>query len=77
MWWVKKWGKDKYCSITQSRLRSGFYRNGMKRCIFLDCGHGFYTKPLLEWIQKDERGTCPYCRQVIHIDKMLPKLLYK
>lgn len=71
-WWNKKWGSEKYCSITQSRLRSGKYKDGINRCVYLDCSHGFYTRPLLQWLWSN--STCPSCREYVDIEKLF-KLL--
>jgi hypothetical protein len=68
-----KWGRDAICGITHTRLRPGKYSNGSRRCIFLNCKHGFYTKPLLLWFDKDPHTipTCPLCRQDIKEDIIL------
>ena len=59
-WYFKKWGKDKICGITQSRLRPGKDKYGIPYVITLDCNHSFYTNALLEWSSQNE--TCPMCR---------------
>jgi hypothetical protein len=59
-WYFKKWGKDKICGITQSRLRQGKDKFGISYTTKLECGHSFYTKPLIEWSYKN--STCPMCR---------------
>ena len=65
----EKWGKDSLCGITHTRLRPGRYKNGTKRCVFLSCKHGFYTRPLLYWIQtcyiNNKIPLCPICRNTI------------
>jgi hypothetical protein len=60
-WWEKKWGKDKICGITLTRLRPGSDKFGIPYSIYLPCGHGFYTQALLEWVINKE--TCPMCRK--------------
>jgi hypothetical protein len=67
--WNKKWGKESLCCITLSRLRPGYYKNSYKKCTFLKCGHGFYTRALIEWIKNDSNKIpkCPMCRQEIDI----------
>jgi hypothetical protein len=66
--WNKKWGKESLCGITHSRLRPGGYSDGTPRCIFLECSHGFYIKPLFEWIREKgrENAKCPLCRLPIN-----------
>ena len=63
-WWNKY---SAICGITQTRLRPGKYKDGVKRTIFLKCGHGFYTKALMTWIAYDRHAspTCPNCRRII------------
>jgi len=72
----KKWGKNAICGITHTRLRPGKYKNGSKRCIFLDCKHGFYTRPLFIWLENDPHvnPTCPLCRQNINEKNLLRKM---
>lgn len=66
-WWNVKWGKDKFCGITQARLRPGKNKDGIHYCTFLECGHGFYTKALFTWIFKSQTNpTCPMCRKPIY-----------
>ena len=71
--WSKKWGKDKICNITFSRLRPGKNKNGIPYCITLKCNHSFYTNALFEWIKncKDDKATCPVCRKDVNIFKIL------
>lgn len=61
--WNKKFGKDKICGITQSKIRSGKDKNGNPYCVILKCNHSFYRKPLIEWLIKNP--TCPMCRTEI------------
>ena len=63
-WWRNKWGRDKICGITHSRLRPGCDKFGLSYCINLKCGHSFYRKPLVTWAEKcKECPTCPICRK--------------
>ena len=62
--WDKKWGKDKICPITFSRLRSGKDKTGLPYTITLNCGHRFYRKALIAWIIKSNCN-CPICRNPI------------
>lgn len=73
LFWTKKWGKDKICNITLSRIRSGKNKNGLPYCTTLECGHSFYTNPLLEWVKncKENESTCPVCRRRFDIFKIL------
>ena len=64
MWYKKKWGTDKICGITQSRLRPGKDQEGNTYVIRTHCGHGFYRKALLEWIDRGNKS-CPICRENI------------
>ena len=61
MWYNKKWGKDKICGITFTRLRQGVNYYGLSYTSHLSCGHAFYTKALIEWAKKS--NTCPLCRK--------------
>lgn len=63
-WWNKKWGKDNFCGITQSRLRPGKNSYGISHTLSLKCGHNFYRKPLISWIMScpTNNPTCPICR---------------
>ena len=72
-WWDKKWGKDKICCITHSRLRPGKNNRGIPYTIVLDCGHGFYTSVLLEWVKKCNQWNtpCPYCRKIFTLQDLL------
>lgn len=54
-WWSKKYGKDKICAITHTRLRP-------KNSIYLRCGHGFVVNALYNMI-KTGSTKCPLCRQ--------------
>ena len=61
--WNKKWGKDKICPITQTRLRPGCDKNGNKYVIEISCGHRFYKKALINWLEYSYK--CPICRKDI------------
>ena len=61
MWYNKKWGKDKICGITFSRLRPGENYYGLPYTSQLSCGHCFYTKAIIEWAKNN--NTCPLCRK--------------
>lgn len=67
LWWNSKYGKNKVCGITFSRLRPGKSRDGMKYCLFLPCNHGFFRSAIAEWVHKfcleGRIPTCPMCRQ--------------
>jgi hypothetical protein len=68
-WWNKKWGNDKLCAITYSRVRPGSNKNGVPYTTKLKCGHYFYTNALLEWVKQcgNSISTCPNCRQPFDI----------
>lgn len=66
MWWKEKWGSDKICGITHSRIRPGKSKYGLPYSVKLSCGHYFYTNALIEWIKTDH-STCPMCRKDINI----------
>lgn len=62
-WWNKKWGSDKICGITHSRIRPGKNKNGVHYSTTLKCGHSFYTNALLKWTETcGSYPTCPLCR---------------
>ena len=63
MSWRKKWGRDKICGITQARLRPGYNKAGESYTLMLTCGHRYYRKGILKWIE--EENTCPVCRNNI------------
>jgi coenzyme F420-reducing hydrogenase beta subunit len=63
-WWSKKWGKDKVCGITHTRLRPGKSIDDVSYTITLNCNHTFYRKPLEKWLTK--KNTCPTCRTFIY-----------
>jgi len=67
IWWEKKWGRDKICGITRTRLRPGKNSNGVSRVIHLNCKHSFYRTPLMKWIKMCpvDIPTCPICRKNI------------
>lgn len=62
--WHKKWGTDKVCGITHTRLRPGKNREGIPYTITLKCRHSFYRIVLTEWVKKcyPVKPTCPNCR---------------
>ena len=62
--WSKKWGKNKICGITLSRLRPGKYKNGISYVTKLPCNHMFWFKAIEQWLNTGE-NTCPLCRQEI------------
>lgn len=57
----KKFGKDRVCGISHARLRPGKTKDGLSYVVFLPCGHGFYRKPLMIWINTN--NICPMCRK--------------
>ena len=59
--WVKRFGKDKICTISRTRLRPGKNKDGLLYTVFLKCGHGFCRKALVQWALK--KRTCPNCRK--------------
>ncbi len=63
--WSARWGKDKICPITYSRLRPGRSRDGIPYTIELQCTHRFCRKALLNWVLTNDQPTCPLCRQCI------------
>lgn len=64
MWWNKKFGKDAICGITHLRLRQGKNKNGISKCVYLKCGHGFFRSALTKWVNHVFfTPTCPMCRQ--------------
>lgn len=76
IWWDKKWGKNKVCGITFSRLRPGKSNDGYSYVIYLKCNHGFYRKPLGEWVIKcireyEKEPSCPICRKKFSVNLML------
>ncbi len=75
-WYNKKWGTDKICGITLSRLRPGKNKNGVSYCVYLSCGHGFYRKPLRLAILK-RNMFCPLCRKEINQHDLLGMAILK
>ncbi len=75
LFWSKKWGKEKICNITFSRLRPGKSKSGLPYCITLECSHSFYTNALLECINncKSDVVTCPVCRRGFDIFQIILK----
>lgn len=61
MTWENKWGRDKICPITQTRLRPGKDKNGVSYVITLKCQHRFYRKALNKWWLNSSK-ICPICR---------------
>lgn len=74
-WWEKKWGKDKLCGITHTRLRPGKNRNGISYTVTLKCNHSFYSKALIEWCKHctSEEPTCPSCRASFNVFEIFIK----
>ena len=62
-WWSKKYGRDKICGITMSRLRPGKNKYGYSYTLTLDCNHSFYRSALINWVIHTNIPTCPICRQ--------------
>jgi hypothetical protein len=63
LFWDKKYGKDKFCPITQSRLRSGKNSDGVPYTITTKCNHTFYRKALISWLENPiSQYLCPLCR---------------
>ena len=64
-WWNKKWGRDRICGITRTRLRPGKNKNGQSYVTRLECDHAFYTKALEKWVDlcPVSPPTCPCCRK--------------
>jgi hypothetical protein len=67
-WWEKKWGKDKLCGITHTRLRPGKNKHGLPYIVTLKCKHSFYSNALIEWCKycANDEPTCPCCRTVFN-----------
>lgn len=75
-WWSEKWGKDNICPITQTRLRQGVNKKGIKYTTELYCGHRFCTQPLLKWL--GAKSTCPVCRHPFSLKEIIEcNYLYK
>lgn len=72
-YWSKKWGRDKICNITFSRLRPGKSKFGLPYCVTLNCNHSFYTNALIEWVNTSctDISTCPTCRAEFDIYKVI------
>lgn len=69
-WWSKKWGKDKICPITYTRVRPGKNTNNTKYTTILPCKHYFCTSSLIEWIGNSYESTCPVCRTKFNISNI-------
>ena len=74
-WWSEKWGKNKTCVITQTRLRQGKNKKGIYYTTTLQCSHRFCTYPLLNWIKNTNgfNSTCPVCRKDFTLSDILKK----
>jgi hypothetical protein len=73
-WWDKKYGKDKICSITNTRLRAGKSPDNTPYSVFLPCKHGFNRKALENWVKvKGDETTCPMCRGKFNWQKLNQK----
>ena len=72
-WWSKKWGADKICGITHTRLRPGKNKKGIYRTTRLSCKHAFCTYPLLKWIKicPSSVPTCPVCRRPFGLEELI------
>lgn len=72
-WWNNKWGSDKLCGISHTRLRPGTNKSGFKYTTVLKCSHGFYTNSLIEWVKNcpTPEPTCPICRSKFKIIDLL------
>ena len=66
--WKQKWGKNKICNITHTRIRPGKNKQGQPHTVYLECKHGFYRKALAEWVKNCTKlvPTCPVCRKQFH-----------
>jgi len=65
MFWSKKWGRNKNCGITQSRLRPGKNKYGLSYTLKLPCDHYFYRSAIFKWMFTvfPMNPTCPLCRK--------------
>ena len=63
--WSNKWGSDKICPITYTRLRPGKSSSGTPYIIKLSCGHRFCRNALLQWLVTSRNYSCPVCRNKI------------
>lgn len=68
-WWSHKWGKDKRCVITQSRLRPGKDNKNVPYVIDLSCSHRFYRSALEKWWREKGKQECPLCRKLVFDSK--------
>jgi hypothetical protein len=64
-WWNDKYGRDKVCAITMSRLRPGKNKDGNKYSVFLRCGHGFVRNAIINVVKSNinSKPKCPLCRK--------------
>ena len=62
--WNKKWGKDKICPISHTRLRPGKNKDGLSYTIMLKCKHMYYRQALKNWYLSNNQNNnnCPICR---------------
>lgn len=73
-WWSKKWGNDKKCSISYTRLRPGKNNKGIYYTTTLKCNHSFCTFPLVKWIKncpRPKEPTCPICREKFSLQDLI------
>ena len=67
--WGKKWGKDKICAISHTRMRPGVDKEGVPYVFTLNCKHRYYRKALKEWVLAarniNTNPTCPLCRKYL------------
>jgi hypothetical protein len=49
------------CSICLEEIGN----NNKDKKVSLICGHSYHSKCILEWYEKSNNGSCPYCRQHI------------
>lgn len=71
-WWSKKYGKDKVCGISFTRLRQGKNKNGMSYVITLPCSHSFYRYNIVKWtiFSISQTSSCPICRTSYDLEKV-------
>ena len=78
-WWDTKWNKDNICCITHARLRPGFNKNKLPYTVWLQCGHGFYITPLMEWVRKCPKdvASCPCCRHEVTLQDIMDAIVLR
>ena len=61
-----KYGKDKICGITRTRLRPGKNKYEETYTVFLPCKHGFCRSALKNYVltYPTQDLICPMCRRV-------------